>query len=330
MRSSIRLTLLAGLVSAAVLSVAFSSATAKPAKVAKPAAKVKIGYINLSDQLPFVVLVRKSIERAAKANGAQLVECDSNLDAQKAINCAAQLKSQHVQGILNFQLDSKAAPRVCAAGPKVPVVAIDIHQPPCETVFYGANNFEAGKLDGDAIGAYAKKTWKCKADNVISINAPTAGQVVLDRENGELAGIRAQCPGLKVIKVSTDATTDGTIQPMTDTLTRLPGKHRLLIVTTNDDQANGAIKAAQASGRLNDIYMGAQGGDPTSWPSLCGKTAFKHWIDDTGYFPEKYGDTVVPLLLSLIDGEKEPRTVYVNHRIITPQNIRTIYPNACK
>src|SRR3954470_7630811 len=146
------------------------------------AGKVKIGYINLSDQLPFVVLVRKSIERAAAKNGAKLVECDSNLDAQKAINCAAQLKTQGVKGILNFQLDATAAPRVCAAGPKVPVVSIDIHQQPCETVFYGADNFNAGKLADSALGGFAKSKWGCKIDGLLSVNAPTAGKVVVLRE----------------------------------------------------------------------------------------------------------------------------------------------------
>lgn len=321
-----RLGLLVGL--GMIAALAFS-ATAS-AHTTAPAKKVKIGYINLSDQLPFVVLVRKGIEKAAKAAGAQLVECDSNLDAQKAINCAAQLKSQGVQGIMNFQLDTKAAPRVCAAGPKVPVIAIDIHQPPCEKVFYGANNIQAGKLDGAALGAYAKKQFNCKVDGVLSINSPTAGKVILDREKGELLGLASKCPGLKVTKVTTNATTDGTIQPFTDTLSRLPGQHKLLVVATNDDQANGAIKAAQSAGRLDDIYVGAQGGDPTSWPSLCGKTSFKHWIDDTGYFPEDYGKTLVPTLLSMIDGQSEPRNIYVAHRVITPANIKDIYPNACK
>ena len=260
MRSSRLSALVVGI--ALALAVAMTVASGGAAKNNASAAKVKIGYINLSDQLPFVVLVRKSIERAAKANGAQLVECDSNLDAQKAINCAAQLKLQGVQGIMNFQLDSKAAPRVCAAGPKVPAVAIDIHQPPCEVVFFGANNFQAGKLAGTALGQYAKTTWNCKADAVLSLNAPTAGKVVVDRENGELAGVKSQCPGLKVVKVTTNATTSGSIQPFTDTLSRFPGKHRLLVVATNDDQSTGAVKAAQASGRLGDIYIGSQGGDP--------------------------------------------------------------------
>jgi ribose transport system substrate-binding protein len=319
-----------GLCTALVLTALAAVAGTASAHSNAPVKKIKIGYINLSDQLPFVVLVRKGIEAAAKKAGVTLVECDSNLDAQKAINCAAQLKSQGVQGIANFQLDTKAAPRVCAAGPKVPVIAIDIHQPPCEKVFYGANNIQAGKLDGAALGAYAKKTFNCKVDGVLSVNSPTAGKVILDREKGELLGLSGICPGLKVTKVTTNATTDGTIQPFTDTLSRLPGLHKLLVVATNDDQANGAIKAAQSAGRLGDIYIGAQGGDPTSWPSLCGKTSFKHWIDDTGYFPEDYGATIVPTLLSMIDGQSEPRNIYVAHRVITPANIRNIYPQACK
>jgi ribose transport system substrate-binding protein len=328
MRSPRRLGFAAALaVLGLLVAVTAGVATAKPGK---SSAQVKIGYINLSDQLPFVVLVRKSIERAAKANGVKLVECDSNLDAQKAINCAAQLKTQGVQGIINFQLDATAAPRVCAAGPKVPVVAIDIHQRPCETVFYGANNYYAGKLSGTALGLYAKTKWQCKVDGLLSLNAPTAGQVVVDRENGMVAGVKASCPNVKVTKVTTNATTSGSIQPFTDTLSRFPGKHHLLVIATNDDQSIGAVKAAQSAGRLGDIYVGSQGADPTSWPYMCGKTPFKNWVDDTAYFPERYGDTAVPLLLSLIDGQKEPAFVAVNHRVVTPQNIKLIYPNACK
>jgi ribose transport system substrate-binding protein len=317
------------LVMLACIAAVVCSTTAN-ARSTAPNAKTKIGYINLSDQLPFVVLVRKGIEKAAKAAGVTLVECDSNLDAQKAINCAAQLKSQGVQGIMNFQLDTKAAPRVCAAGPKVPVIAIDIHQPPCEKVFYGANNIQAGKLVGGALGDYAKKQFNCKVDGVLSINSPAAGKVIIDRERGELQGLASKCPGLKVTKVTTNATTDGTIQPFTDSLSRLPGQHKLLVLATNDDMANGAVKAAQSAGRLGDIYIGAQGGDPTSWQALCGKTPFKHWVADTGYFPEDYGKTVVPTLLSMIDGQTQPRNVYVAHRVITPQNIKNIYPQACK
>jgi ribose transport system substrate-binding protein len=323
-----RLALLLGVVGLVALTA--SAAGARPVDQARATAKIKIGYINLSDQIPFVVLVRKSIERAAKANGAQLVECDSNLDAQKAIACAAQFKTQGVQGILNFQLDATAAPRVCAAGPKVPVVAIDIHQEPCETVFFGADNYGAGHLAGLADGKFAKAKWNCKADALLSVNAPTAGKVVVLREQGAIDGFKSVCPNVKVIHVTTKATTDSTIQPFRDTLTRLPGAHKLVVTATNDDQLIGALKAAQSVGRQNDIYLGGQGADPTSWPYICGKAPYKQWIADVAYFPERYGDTVVPLLLSLIDGQKKPKQVLINHRVVTRDNIRTIFPNACK
>ena len=153
---------------------------------------------------------------------------------------------------------------------------------------------------------------------------------MIDRENGMLDGVKSQCPDANVIKVTTNATTDGSIQPFTDTLSRLPGAHKLLVVSTNDDQSIGAIKAAQAAGRLNDLYVAGQGADPTSWPYLCGNTPFKNWIADTAYFPDKYGDRVVPVLINLIKGKKQPRSVYTKHVVITPQNITTIYPNACK
>ncbi len=305
---------LAGLFAAAALSLGAASSAAEPLSGEKRAgAQIKIGYINLSDQIPFVVLVRKSIQRAAKANGVDLVVCDSNLDAQKAIQCAAQFKTQRVQGILNFQLDASAAPRVCAAGPDVPVVSIDIHQKPCETTFYGADNLQAGRLAGQALGQFAKKRWNCRIDGLLSLNSRAAGQVVIDRENGSIAGVRSVCRGAKVIKVETKATTDTTIQPFRDTLTRLPGKKRLLVVATNDDQ-----------------YIGAQGSDPTSWPYMCGRSPFKNWVADTAYFPERYGDTVVPLLLSLIDGQKKPKQVFINHRVVTPSNLKQIQTTACR
>ena len=43
---------------------------------------------------------------------------------------------------------------------------------------------------------------------------------------------------------SVEQLTPFSCQPFTDTLSRLPGVHKLLVLATNDDQANGAIKAS--------------------------------------------------------------------------------------
>lgn len=291
---------------------------------------VRIGFINLSDGLDFPAAVKSGIQKAAKEHGVDLISCDSNLDAQKALACATSFKSQGVKGILNFQLDTSAAPRICAAGPDVPVVAIDIPQPPCQSLFYGAANYNAGFMSGAVLGKYAKQKFDCHADALLSVNSPAAGQVVIDRENGLISGVQSECPDIKVVHVQTkNGDTDTAITPFRDALTTLPNAKKILVVSSNDEQGVGAIKAATSVNRLDDIYLSSQGGFTLSWPYLCGETDFKHFIATTAYFPDKYGETVVPAMLDLIAGKKLPSTINIEHKVLTPENIREFYPDAC-
>jgi ribose transport system substrate-binding protein len=331
MRSFRRLLVVASVVlgSATLLAACGDSGTAAQSG-GKEASNIKIGFINLSNSIPFSHDVERSIAVAAKKHNVEVLTCDSALDAQKAINCAAKFKTQGVQGIANFQQDATASARVCAAGPDVPVVAVDIPQKPCQNVFFGADNYKAGVVLGEALGKFAKAEWDCKIDAVVSINTPV-NDLLVQREKGQLDGIKSQCPSFKVVKVKpTATTTDATIQPFTDTLTRLPGMHHLLVLGINDDATIGAIKAAQSAGRLDDIYVGGEGADPTSFPYICGDTPFKNWIADSGYFPERYGSYIVPLLLDLIEGKEKPSNVYMEHKPVTKETIAEFYPDACK
>lgn len=308
-----------------------AQAAGTASKTSSASGPIKIGYINHISSIPFIKLVENSVISAAKKMGVKLYTCESEGDAQKAINCAAQFKTEGVQGILNFQPVAAASQRVCAAGPKVPVIAFDIEQKPCQTIFYGANNSEAGKMAGTALGQFAKKKFNCKIDAYVSMEAPAVGVVNNQRMQGMLDGYKSVCGMPKIVtRVDGKGTTDTSIQPATDTLTRLTGKHKILVASLNDDMAIGAIKAAQSSNRLGDIYVAGQGADPTSWPYLCGTTSFKHWEADTAYFPELYGSRMVPILMALINGIKEPATIYTTHQVVTPANIKQIYPQACK
>jgi ribose transport system substrate-binding protein len=334
LRSRRRQLALTGVVLVSLIAL-FSSGVAGGASAAKAnraasQAQIKIGFINLSGQIPYSIFVLKSFQAAAKTNHVKLVACDSRLSIEKAITCAQLLKSQHVDGIANFQGNQAASPRICAAGPKVPVVAVDIPQKPCQKVYFGANNYQTGYLGGVALGTYAKQKWNCQVDAVINFNTPV-NQLVLVREKAEFAGVKAKCPNVTETDVAPASyTTDATIAPFTDVLTRLPGAHHILVLGVNDDVAIGAIKAAQSSNRLGDLYVVGQGGDPTSWPYLCGKNPFKNWVGEVGYFPQRYGQQVIPILLKLIKGKKQPKTIYLKPHVLTPSNITSFYPSACK
>ncbi len=307
--------------------VGLLAVTAPGAAVAAP---IKIGFVNLADSIPYAVTVEQGVEAVAKKDGVQVVTCDSNLSVPQAISCVQAFKSEGVQGIADYQSDQAAAPRVCAAGPKVPVVAVDIEQPPCEKVYVGVSNYTVGHVGGVMLGTYAKSHFDCKVNALMSINSPI-NPGVIQREDGEIAGTLAECPGLKVTKVEpTTYTTADTIAPFTDTLSRFPGATRILVLAINDDVAIGAVKAAQSVGRLNDLYIVAQGASSDAYPYICHTTPFKNWVGDVNYNPQDYGKLIVPALLNLIHGKSVPAFEYVQAAPLTAANIDSVFPGTCK
>ena len=313
---------LAAPVSASATSVAQASSVSTP---------IKFGFLNLADSVPYALTVEQGVLRVAKKLHVTVVTCNGNLDAATTIACAEAFKTEGVQGIANYQgLGAGVAQRTCAAGPKVPVLAVDIPQPPCQDAFYGANNYVVGHIAGVYMGQYVKAHFNCKIDGLIAINTPV-NALLVQREDGQINGFRQYCPNApKVTNVEPSSnTTPDTIAPMTATLSRFPGATRLIVFGDNDDTAIGAVKAAQSVGRLNDIYVSGQGGGSTSFPYICGNTSFKNWIMDTGYFPEDYGNGIVPIMIKMIEGKPYPKNTGIKDNPLTKANIKAYYPNAC-
>ena len=316
----------------AVLLPAASSATSVARPMSQATTSIKFGFLNLADSVPYALTVEQGVLKVAAKDHVTVVTCNGNLDAATTIACAEAFKVEGVQGIANYQgLGTGVAERTCAAGPKVPVLAVDIPQPPCQDAFFGANNYVVGDVAGVYMGQYAKAHFNCKIDGLIDINTPV-NALLIQREDGQLAGFRQYCPNApKVTNVEpTSNTTPDTIAPMTATLSRFPGATRLIVFGDNDDTAIGAVKAAQSVGRLNDIYVSGQGGDSTSFPYICGDTPFKNWIMDTGYFPEDYGNGIVPLMIKMIEHKPYPKNTDITHLPLTKADIQKYYPSACK
>ncbi|MBB4663270.1 sugar ABC transporter substrate-binding protein [Conexibacter arvalis] len=289
---------------------------------------LKLGFIALGDSVPFSKLVTDGMKRAAKAAGAELVVCDSQLDGQKALDCAKSFRTQGVEGYLNFQVDQKLAGAVCAAGPDGPVIAVDIVQEPCQIAFSGAANEYAGFIAGEAMGRFAKERWNCEYDAYVSLESTASPDASEQRMGGYRKGFQSVCPGeLKNEKVLDADRTDTARTKMTDTLTTLPGQEKIIVVGLNDDGILGAIAAAKTAGREGDIYVSGQGADPSAW---CGIKTNPNWIADTGYFPERYGEIGIPYLIKAVKGERIPEQLLVPHELVTADNVDELYsPRGC-
>lgn len=290
---------------------------------------LKIGFTQLTLAVGFPQAVQKSVEEQVKIAGAQLVTCDSQADAAKALDCAKQFKLQGANGLITFQADTKAAPRICAAGPQVPVMAVDIVQDPCQTAFVGAANQYAGELVGYNVGKYFADKENCKYDAFVSLESVAVGQVNELRMGGIRKGFESVCgpiKNLRKIDTGPGGLSDPAQTKMTDTLTALPGAKKIIVVGINEDVILGALAAARTQNRLNDLYLGVQNLDPKN----CRIYTQPHWLGSVAYFPEHYGELLVPYLIKAMKGKTIPKELLVAHTWVTKDNVKQYYPEyAC-
>ena len=291
-------------------------------------AGIKVGYISLGDGIPFVKLVSDSIRAEADIAGLDLFACDSEITDSKALDCANQMKVQQVQGVLNFQAFAEISPEICKAYDNVPTIAIDIHQAPCEKVFMGANNHFAGEVSGKAVGEALQAENGCTYDLVITLESPQVGQVNEDRTMGMLDGFKAVCgdiPAEKLQRLGVGGTTDQALTSVGDLLPTVPAGGTLVVFSLNDDMALGALAAARTAGREGELRIGAQGADPSAWKEIACNPV---WVADAAYFPERYGKTLIPAMIDLLDGKEVPTELFTPHEAVNAANVHALYPDA--
>src|SRR5437879_3829656 len=113
----------------------------------------RLGYAAQGQDTHFAKEVSSSLQRAAAAEGIELITVDNRYSAKTAQRNADLLVRERVDLAIEFQTDEHVAAVVSAkyreAG--IPMVAIDIPHP--GATYYGANNYEAGLIGGRYLAA---------------------------------------------------------------------------------------------------------------------------------------------------------------------------------
>jgi ribose transport system substrate-binding protein len=50
-------------------------------------------------------------------------------------------------------------------------------------------------------------------------------------------------------------------------------------------------------------------------------------IGAVDYFPRHYGEKIIGMAASLLDGQPVPPAVYTDHLLLTPDNLSRVYPD---
>ena len=290
--------------------------------------RYKIGFANLTEDIPFAVRVREGIEKATKdAGNVDLVTADNKLDGATALANADNFITQNVDAVIEFQTDAKFGKVIMDKfkAKNIPVIAIDIPMP--GATFFGVDNPKAGRLAGEGLGKWIKANWNGQVDELVMLELPQSGEVPAQRLKGQRDGLEAivgKIPEDKVKHLDSKNTLEEARKLMTDTLTTLPNAHHIAVVCINDDTALGAIAAAQSANRKNDIATTAVDASDRGREEIM-KTDSPH-KGSTASFPEKYGSKIVPALVKKLEGGTLPESFYTDHAYLTKDNMEQYYP----
>jgi ribose transport system substrate-binding protein len=101
-------------------------------------------------------------------------------------------------------------------------------------------------------------------------------------------------------------------------------KH-VLVGAANDPSALGAARAFQEAGRAATCAIVGQNAEPDARSEL--RETRSPLIGSVGYFPERYGDSLIRLALELLGGRATPPALFTKHQLITRENVDRYYPN---
>lgn len=288
----------------------------------------RIGFANLSEQIPFAVDVRRGLERAAQADGEMdLVLADNRLDGKVALAVAEWLIAQKVDLAIEYQIDQKVGDLLMARFREahIPVIAVDI--PMVGATFFGVDNYRAGHMAGVALGRWLCEHWEGRFDRLVVLEEQRAGALPGARIHGQLEGLQSVVgviPEERIIYLDSGNTTEVSAAHMEEALLALPNVHRIAVISFNDDAALGAIQAARKLGRDDEIIVVGQGADRRAREEIRRRDS--RLVGSTAYMPEKYGEKLIQLARRILAGEAVPPAVYMEHVFITADNIDRYYP----
>jgi ribose transport system substrate-binding protein len=285
----------------------------------------RIGFAAQGDS-EFSRSVMQNVETAAAREHVHLITVNNRYSAREALRNADLLIKERVDLVLEFQTYERVAPVIASKflEANTPVIAIEIPHP--GATYFGANNYKAGLIGGKALGRWAREHWDGKVDQLLLFELPIAGSLLELRITGFADGLRAELPSIAnvpVVHLNGRGDFEQVLEVVRQYLRRSPPR-RTLIGTVNDICALAALRAFDEAGASEKCAVVGQNAVRESRNEL--RRPGTRLVGTVAYFPERYGDEIIPLALGILQKKSVPSTVFVKHQLLTPRNVDLIYP----
>lgn len=285
----------------------------------------RIGFATQGDT-EFAREVNRGMETVAARERVRLITFNNRYSAREALRNAELLIREQVDLVLEFQTYDRVAPAIAARflAARTPVIAIEVPHP--GATYFGADNYKAGLMGGRALGRWTRENWGDRVDQLVLMELPIAGSLLELRLAGLVDGLRAEMPRIvetPLIRLDGRGGFDQVLDVMRKYLRRR-GLRRTLIGTVNDVCALAALRAFEEAGAAEMCAVMGQNALRAARDEL--RRPGTRLVGSVAYFPERYGEELIPLALNILRKKPAPTAVFVKHQLLTPRNVDLVYP----
>ena len=270
--------------------------------------------------------VSDGLELAAAEHHVELLRFEGPGDRRTASRISDEIIRSEVDLVIDFQTGYEVGQAVAAkyveAG--LPMIAVDYPHP--GATFFGVNNYIAGRDGGRWLASWIRDNWQSRLDGIILIEANEGG-VMSSRLRGALAGLHERLKGSASARV-TELPAKALFEPSFRAIRQLLHKvrrGRILILEPTDPGVVGALAALEEAGSLVESAVFGFGGNLETRLAL--RQPRSRLAGCVGFSPERYGRQLIPAALRILEGKTVPPAVFIEHQILSPENVDLLYPN---
>ncbi len=292
------------------------------------AKRFRLGYASQSNLLPFTSAVTDGLITAASAENIELLVLNNKFSARVALQNADIFVSENVDLVIDSQININVAAQIAAkfSDARIPFIALDIPHP--GAIYFGADNYKAGRMAGRYLARWTLKHWKGNADQVILLGVDAAGPLLNARLTGIVDGIRELLPNAADIPNHHFDTKGGQFEATLDIVRKYLRRRktgRVLVGAVNDTTAMAALQAFREVGLEKECAIAGQDGSVLAREEM--RRPFSRLVCSVAYFPETYGARIIHLALDILNRRSVPPAIFIQHEILTEENVDKIYAN---
>jgi ABC-type sugar transport system substrate-binding protein len=294
----------------------------------------KLAVTNLAASVPICTQIVNSIVEYWKLAGgtdANTLVLDNAFDVSTMIKNSDTIIAWGPDAFVNYGMDEQSNEMISKKAEEAGFwsLGLDVTMPGYP--FMGGDNWANGELSAGFAIDYINSNWGGidEVDRVYYCWNPAFGEVVSYRKWGarkvfvEEFGHQVDflVDGSKAVLVEIS---DDFQAPWLDMLAKYPNDEKIVVFAPYEAAAGGFYAAAETLGvwDSDNILLNSLGGDDLGRPLL------RSGITDStvAWVPETYGTYVIPLVLANLYGNPVPAVTYLEHVVLTQDNLDDYYP----